>query len=180
VGSTSNSVFNFHSRLAVQTYLTNPLGPTYDNSAGIIYVSDIYGLPLVQNKLLADSLAKTGYPVVFPDLFRGDAVPVGSPEAGLNLTEWRSRHPSEEIDSIIATTIAYMKKELGVKRVGGVGYCFGGKYVPRAMTGSGVDVGFIAHPSSLTEEEITGVNGPLSIAAGRKLSVSYLSLPFTQ
>lgn len=62
-----------------------------------------------------------------------------------------------------------MRGELGISKIGGLGYCFGGKYVPRWMTGEGkVDLGFIAHPSFLTEGEIDAVKGGLSIAAGSK------------
>jgi hypothetical protein len=80
-----------------------------NNSNAILYITDIYGVPLLQNKLyalpflcvliamrkltniasLADSLAHgTGFPVIMPDLFAGDAIPVSSSEGGLNLTEW--------------------------------------------------------------------------------------------
>lgn len=104
-----------------------------------------------------------------PDLFAGDAVSDAEQEAGLNLTDWRALHPMSEIDRIINTTIAYMRSELNVEKIGGVGYCFGGKYVPRFLTASGgIDAGFIAHPSSLTEGEISSVKGPLSMAAGSK------------
>jgi dienelactone hydrolase len=133
----------------------------------ILYISDIFGVPLLQNKLLADSFAGNDYLVVMPDLFAGDAISVEEQEAGLNLTEWRALHPVPAIDAIINKTIAYMREDLGVESIGAVGYCFGGKYVPRFLKGSeGVDVGFIAHPSALTEQEIEAVGGPLSIAAG--------------
>jgi dienelactone hydrolase len=56
------------------------------------------------------------------------------------------------MDAIINKTIAYIREELGVESIGAVGYCFGGKYVPRFLKQKGgVNVGFIAHPSSLTE-----------------------------
>ncbi|KAF2005617.1 alpha/beta-hydrolase, partial [Amniculicola lignicola CBS 123094] len=133
----------------------------------VIYVTDIYGVPLLLNKLLADSFA-TAYPVLMPDLFYGDAVPVSSPEGpALNLTAWRARHPPADIDAIMAATIKYAKEELGAKRIGALGYCFGGKYVPRFLaSGKGIDVGFIAHPSSLEVGEIEGIAGAISIAAG--------------
>ncbi|KAF2248375.1 alpha/beta-hydrolase [Trematosphaeria pertusa] len=150
-------------------YHTYPPSTSSTNGTNaIIYVSDIYGVPLLQNKLLADSLARANYTVIMPDLFNGDAIPVSSPEGpALNLTEWRTRHAPAEIDRIVGLTLDYMRNELGFKRVGGVGYCFGGKYVPRFLAqGKGVDVGFIAHPSSLETVEIQGIAGPISIAAG--------------
>lgn len=116
-------------------------------------------------------MALANYRVVMPDLFRGDPVPMSMQEGAptLNLTDWRARHPVSEIDDIVASTITYIKGELGARKVGAVGYCLGGKHVPRFMAaGKGVDVGFIAHPSNLTTEEVQSISGPISIAAGGK------------
>jgi dienelactone hydrolase len=155
-------------------YISPPASNISSPTKALLYLTDIFGVPLPENRLLADSLASNDYLVIMPDLFAGDAIPLGSLEAGLNLTGWLTKHGPEEIDRIIGETMEYMRGELGVQRIGGLGYCFGGKYVPRWMTGeSKVNLGFIAHPSSLTEEEIEGVEGGLSIAAGSKS----LSLP---
>lgn len=100
-----------------------------------------------------------------PDLFRGDAIPMNRP-GDFDLQKWRSGHPCNEVDPIIATVIKEMRSVYGVKRLGAVGYCFGGKYVARFMAkGRGVDVGYTAHPSFMTVDELKGVAGPLSIAA---------------
>lgn len=122
---------------------------------------------------LADSIASNGYLVLVPDLFNGDPVGVEEQEAGLNLTEWRALHPQSAIETVINSTIQYARNELGIKKLGGVGYCFGGKYVGRWLKGddSGLDVGFVAHPSNLLETEIQAIAGPLSIAAGSKLKL---------
>lgn len=103
-----------------------------------------------------------------PDLFFGDAVPMEMREGpALNLTDWRARHPTYEVDRVIERTITYMKSQLGIKRIGAVGYCLGGKHVPRFMAqGKGIDLGFIAHPANLTNEEIKAIVGPISVAAG--------------
>ncbi|CAO2649076.1 Nn.00g100250.m01.CDS01 [Neocucurbitaria sp. VM-36] len=159
-------VGQFKNVSGIQIYHSYPPGRNTSAKA-ILYVTDIFGVPLLENKLLADSIASNDYLVIMPDLFAGDAVSDEEQEAGLNLTEWRALHPTPEIDRIINTTIAYMRSELEVEKIGGVGYCFGGKYVPRFLTSSGgIDAGFIAHPSSLTEGEIGAIKSPLSIAAG--------------
>ncbi|KAL1642847.1 hypothetical protein SLS61_009476 [Didymella pomorum] len=117
---------------------------------------------------LADSIASNGYLVLVPDLFAGDPVGVEEQEAGLNLTEWRALHPQSAIEAVINITIHYARHKLNIEKLGGVGYCFGGKYVGRWLKGddSGLDVGFVAHPSNLLETEIQAIAGPLSIAAG--------------
>lgn len=121
---------------------------------------------------LADSIASNGYLVIVPDLFNGDAVGVEEQEAGLNLTEWLTLHPPSAIDAVIKSTLDYARNELGIEKLGGVGYCFGGKYVGRWLNEneSGLDVGFVAHPSFLLETEIEDIAKPLSIAAGSELS----------
>lgn len=123
---------------------------------------------------MADSIASNGYLVLVPDLFAGDAVSVEEQEAGLNLTEWRALHPQSDIEAVINSTIQYARNELGIEKVGGVGYCFGGKYVGRWLKGdkTGLDIGFVAHPSNLLETEIQAIAGPLSIAAGSEFTLS--------
>ncbi|KAF2630832.1 hypothetical protein BU25DRAFT_334399 [Macroventuria anomochaeta] len=164
----------------IEIYHSYP--PNSNTSAkAIIHLTDIFGLPLLQNKLLADSIASNGYLVLVPDLFAGDPVGVEEQEAGLNLTEWRALHPQSAIEAVINSTIQYARNELGIEKLGGVGYCFGGKYVGRWLKGddSGLDVGFVAHPSNLLETEIQAIAGPLSIAAGSEFIVSiYLRLEY--
>ncbi|PVI06423.1 alpha/beta-hydrolase [Periconia macrospinosa] len=138
----------------------------------ILFVTDFYGIASINNRLLADKIALTNYRVVMPDLFNGDPVPMSMREGtpALNLTDWWARHPVSEIDAIVASTIVYIKEsEIGgdAQKLGAVGYCLGGKHVPRFMaTGKGIDVGFIAHPANLTTDEVQAISGPISIAAG--------------
>lgn len=136
----------------------------------ILYLTDIFGIPILQQRLLADSMAAANYAVIMPDLFAGDAIdPNAFGKPGFDFKAWAARHNVSTVDAIITKTIDSMKQKMGIKKIAAVGYCFGGKYVPRFMAqGKGVEVGFIAHPSSLTDEEIAAVNGPLSFAfAGR-------------
>jgi len=148
----------------VTMYIARPANKKTDNA--ILYLTDVFGVQLVQNRLLADSFAKAGYLVVAPDYFKGDPAPADLATPGYNMISWKSKHPSNEIDSIIATTIKHMKEDLGVKRIGTVGYCFGGKYVARFLAkGKGVDAGFMAHPSGMEKAEIEAISAPLSIGA---------------
>ncbi len=63
---------------------------------------------------------------------------------------WRSKHGVEQIDPIVEAAVKYLK-EKGFKKIGAVGYCFGGKYVCRFLNGRGVDVGYSAHPVSQSD-----------------------------
>jgi dienelactone hydrolase len=106
-----------------------------------------------------------------PDLFEGDPIPLNKPD-DFDIMKWLQTsgpskgHTPAQVDPIVQQTIQHLKSELGVKKIGAVGYCFGAKYVARYMTGGkGVDVGYMAHPSFVEVDEIKALTGPLSIAA---------------
>ena len=128
-------------------------------------------MTLICSDSLADSMARSGYFVVMPDLFHGDPIPTSAfdPGANFDIMGWLSKHPMEGVDTICEAAIKAMKSDLGVKKIGAVGYCFGGKYVIRFLAeGKGLDAGFVAHPSLVKPEELEAIKGPLSIAAAGK------------
>jgi dienelactone hydrolase len=96
-----------------------------------------------------------------------------NPGPDFNFNSWiETKMPRPNtVDPIYATVIAHLRHNLGVQRLGGVGYCFGGKYVCRWLkdggfkAGGGLDAGFIAHPSFVDADEVRRVAGPLSVAA---------------
>lgn len=107
-----------------------------------------------------------------PDLFKNDAVPADAMGSGstFNMTAWRQVHTVAMADAIVEITIKYMRSELGAKKIGAVGYCYGGKFVARFLAaGKGLDAGFTAHPSNVENGEWNAVVGPLSIAYGGEL-----------
>lgn len=86
--------------------------------------------------MLADEFANNGYLTVLPDLFRGDAIKLADMEVGkVNLFDWLQNHQPPNIEPTIESTIKYLRGDLGVKRVAGVGYCFGGKVSGLAWPG---------------------------------------------
>lgn len=119
---------------------------------------------------LADSIAKAGYLVVMPDLFRGDPVPedaLSDTASNYSLADWRLRHPQADIESVIDTSIDSIRTSYNISKIGSVGYCFGGKYVARYLAeGKGIDAGFTAHPSNTQSEEWEAIASPISIAFG--------------
>ncbi|KAK3398804.1 Alpha/Beta hydrolase protein [Sordaria brevicollis] len=148
----------------VSTYFSYP--PNKLTEHAILILTDVVGHNFLNAQLLADQFAKRGYLVVMPDLFDGDTVPLNRPE-GFQIMDWLKDHLPEHVEPIIDSVIHEMRQNLGVKRIGGVGYCFGGRYVCRYLKpGTGnIDVGYTAHPTMVSPAELGGVEGPLSITA---------------
>ncbi|KAI5859803.1 alpha/beta-hydrolase [Durotheca rogersii] len=137
------------------------------SDVGVLYLTDVFGIQLPQNKLLADSFGRAGYITVAPDLFNGTPAPGDiNGQPSFNLTKFLADHRPEITDPIIATAIDFLRAELGVEKVAVTGYCFGGRYAFRVLAeGKGADVGFTAHPSLLEDAEISAITGPISVAA---------------
>ncbi|KAJ4259742.1 hypothetical protein NW762_007673 [Fusarium torreyae] len=132
---------------------------------GILFLTDVYGIQLKENRQLVDKFASNGFVTVAPDFFNGSPAPsVDTP--GFNVTDFLAKHPPSVADPIVAKALTYLRKELGVNKIAATGYCYGGRYVFRSLDkdGGGVDVGFTAHPSLLETDEIEAVIKPVSIA----------------
>ncbi|KAK0729606.1 dienelactone hydrolase [Lasiosphaeris hirsuta] len=184
-GGTPTGTLNRLPGTNVSAYLAVPPpdAPPHPKTA-ILFLPDILGL-WQNNKLLADGFAAAGYLVLLPDIYNGDPFKLHKPFAVLGPTEdalvdWAAHgsdgnnpHTAEQMDPIVAAAIAHLRSEHGIERVGAVGYCFGAKFVVRFLGAGGtaadgsnrIDVGFLAHPSYVTEDELWASRGPLSIAA---------------
>ncbi|TRX96778.1 hypothetical protein FHL15_002084 [Xylaria flabelliformis] len=146
----------------VSTYVSYPSDKSTKNA--ILILSDVIGHKFVNAQLIADQFAAHGYVVVMPDLFHGDDVPLNRPE-GFQIQEWLKNHLPEHVEPIIDAVIAEMIEKMGCERINGVGYCFGGRYVARYLGTGKLHVGYTAHPTMMSPEELAGVKGPISIAA---------------
>lgn len=143
--------------------------PDKSTKNAVLILSDVIGHKFTNVQLIADEFAASGYFVVMPDLFGGDTVPLNRPE-GFQIQDWLENHLPEHVEPIIDAVLAEMRGPLGCERIGGVGYCFGGRYVARYLRpGTGkLDVAYTAHPTMMSPEELAGIKGPFSIAAAVK------------
>ncbi|CAG9992209.1 unnamed protein product [Clonostachys byssicola] len=145
------------------TMYISPASRPNDSKTAVLYLTDAFGLPLLQNKLLADSFARAGFTTIMPDIFRGDPAPH---DIYFDADEFLAKHTTNVTDPVIETTISYMRNTLRFDRIAVTGYCFGGRYAFRFLRkGRGADIGFAAHPSFLQDSEVLAINGPASIAA---------------
>jgi dienelactone hydrolase len=155
---------------SIEAYVAEPKGNTIHKDTAILYLPDVIGI-WQNSKLMADQFAANGYYTIILDLFNGDPILLNQP-AGFDFMKWLTKgtsgdnpHTYEAVDPIVEKGIAYLKEQ-GFKKIGSVGYCFGAKYTVRFLAkGKGIDVGFLAHPSFVDEDELKAIEGPLSIAA---------------
>ncbi|KAF4446665.1 hypothetical protein F53441_9707 [Fusarium austroafricanum] len=150
----------------VTGYLAKP--SSNEAKKAVLYLPDIFGI-WQNSKLMADAFAAEGYVCLVLDTFNGDALPVNLPE-GFNIGKWfgegsdgKNPHTAEVIDPIVVSGIEYLKS-IGITQIGAVGYCIGAKHLIRHYK-SGIQVGFIAHPSFVESGELAAITGPLSIGA---------------
>lgn len=78
---------------------------------------------------------------------------------------WKRRHEPSATDPILASTVRYIHSTYGSDiKIGGVGYCFGGRYVLRLMGSGVIDVGVLNHPSFFTMEEVESLRARQKLA----------------
>ncbi|RYP81856.1 hypothetical protein DL769_001816 [Monosporascus sp. CRB-8-3] len=126
------------------------------NPRGIIVMnSDVFGLPLPNNRLIADAYAKSGEWLVYlPDFFDGDPVPLKVADLLIPVDEakqctlrkytgllatapsflmWMTRHKEAQCNKICMGFLQTLRKVTPKdQRIGIVGFCWGGKYAIRA------------------------------------------------
>ncbi|KAI1426088.1 dienelactone hydrolase [Xylaria sp. FL1777] len=152
-----------------------------DKETAIILIHDIFGWKYPNVRLLADHFAREVNATVYvPDFFGGWIVDWQAAEedrwneidvAGIVKTQSREIRGPE-----IVACARTIKAELGFKRLGAVGYCYGGWGVchlaSREQEILFVDAISIAHPSWLVKKDIENIAVPVQVLAP-ELDLSY-------
>ncbi|TBU38859.1 alpha/beta-hydrolase [Dichomitus squalens] len=133
----------------VEVYVATPT-IDYPKDKAILFLTDVFGLPLPNNKLLADDYARNGFKVYAPDLFGDDAVPPDAlnPGSSFDLMGWLEKHSVDSKLPIIRQLIAALKTQ-GITKFAAIGFCYGGR--PAFILGftNEIDVVAVSHPSLL-------------------------------
>ncbi|KAH9997954.1 dienelactone hydrolase endo-1-3,1,4-beta-D-glucanase [Russula vinacea] len=166
-----------------QDYFTPAPDDATEGIKAIVLLTDIFGLPLPNPKIVADQLAKrVGVDVWVPDLFNGkppfDAnklEPLLPDRAGvkpscrdvglfairflLSIPRFFASRPSV-VDPRVHRFIKKIRDERGYGRIGVVGYCTGGAMAARLGSTELVDTIVIAHPTNLKSVDIRAIKVP--------------------
>ncbi|EPT00991.1 hypothetical protein FOMPIDRAFT_1023529 [Fomitopsis schrenkii] len=138
----------------VESYIATPSGD-YDKTKVVLFLTDVFGIPLSNNKLLADDFARNGYLTIVPDYLRGDPIPENALDAPgkFDIGTWFARHGDdvwrEDLDKVVAAL-----KTQGVTRFGTTGYCYGAPPAFYLAYNNISAVTVISHPSLLKPESI--------------------------
>lgn len=145
--------------------------PTYitgDNPhAAVLYIHDALGWKFSNARLLADHLAREANVTVYiPDFFGGEELDKETVLAGhfhkIDLVAFRSRNDRHIREPEIFACAKALREEKGFKKIGAVGYCYGGWAVLRLAAGPPlVDAIVCAHPSWVTKEDFENVTVPV-------------------
>ncbi|MCH0628680.1 dienelactone hydrolase family protein [Kocuria palustris] len=134
---------------------------TYSVGSGkkiVVILTDIYGHKYNNTLLIADEISKAGYQVLIPDILKGDPVPAEHGDLG----PWLQNHTQEITTPIVNGFLKKIREELQPTFVGGIGYCFGAKYVVLNLAKDGLlDAGAGAHPSFVTIDDVKAITKPL-------------------
>lgn len=144
---------------------TYQVGEENGNDNIIVIATDIYGNHFKNVLIIADQLAKDGkYHVLIPDILKSEPFEGEMSQLG----EWFPSHTPEITTPIVNGFLQKVRSELKPKFVGGIGYCFGAKFVLPNLAKDGLlDVGAVAHPSFVAEEDVEVVTKPLLISAAQ-------------
>ncbi|KAI0004577.1 dienelactone hydrolase endo-1-3,1,4-beta-D-glucanase [Russula compacta] len=168
-------------------YFTPAPSDATQRTKAIVLLTDIFGLPLPNPRIVADHLAEhVGVDVWVPDFFNGkppfDAnqlEPLMPDRAGVK-TSWFTvglmifkglpslprfiSNRASVVDARVHEFIKKIKSEKGYDKIGAVGYCFGGAIAARLGATDSVNTIVIAHPAKLTAEQMRAIKVPTSWA----------------
>lgn len=133
----------------VKCYVATPQGE-YPKDKVVLFLTDVFGVELVNNRLLADGFAQNGFRTVVPDILDGDARDEATlADPNFDRAKWMAAHGPESWMPIVDAVVAALKEE-GVTRIGTTGYCFGAPPAFYLAFKNESHVTVLAHPSRLT------------------------------
>ncbi|KAI0046931.1 alpha/beta-hydrolase [Auriscalpium vulgare] len=139
----------------VETYVGTP-EVDYPKDKVVLFLSDGFGITLLNNQLLVDDFARNGFKVYAPDFFNGDPAPENlfTPEAPpFDYMEWLGKNSFDVTGERVRGVIDHLKSQ-GITKFAGTGYCYGARLVFNFSFDNTLAVSAVSHPSSLQPEDV--------------------------
>ncbi|KAI0742607.1 hypothetical protein C8Q80DRAFT_916425 [Daedaleopsis nitida] len=93
------------------------------------WLTDIFEIPLINNRLLVDDFARNGFRTVMPDPFQGEALPADVfTRTDIDRDSWLARHTNDTWELVVDAVIAALQAE-GVTWIGTAAYCSSAWYL---------------------------------------------------
>ncbi|XP_051193973.1 endo-1,3;1,4-beta-D-glucanase [Lolium perenne] len=137
--------------------LRSYLAGAEESKLAVVLISDIYGFEAPNLRNIADKVALSGYFVVVPDFFHGNAYVPGD-----DVHVWIKEHTTDK-GFEEAKPVIDVLKEQGVSVVGAAGYCWGAKVVAELAKANEIQAAVMLHPSFITDDDIKEVKCPIAI-----------------
>ncbi|KAJ7167880.1 Alpha/Beta hydrolase protein [Mycena filopes] len=165
-----------------------PEGSTGTNKRAIVLLTDIFGLPLKNSKILADSFAeRLKCDVWVPDFFNGHPPAtveqldkVLPQKAGQKLSVWDwvvlvftilpslpglIRNRPSVVDARTISLVKAIKETKKYEQIGTIGYCFGGGIALRVGASTDLFQSIVlAHPSPPKDAQLRAIKAPTAWA----------------
>jgi len=111
----------------VRCYVATP-DVDYPKDKVILFLTDVFGIDLINSKLLADDFALNGFKVIAPDLFDGDPLPSDALSSGstFDFMAWLQKHMPDTTQPLVDKVISALKEQ-GITTFGTIGYCYGAR-----------------------------------------------------
>ncbi|XP_040369882.1 endo-1,3;1,4-beta-D-glucanase isoform X2 [Rosa chinensis] len=130
-----------------------------NSKRAILLISDVFGYGAPNLRKLARRVATSGFYVVVPDFFYGDAFVYDNNRP---LAVWLKDHGTdkgfEDAKSVIDALIRQ-----GFSAIGAAGFCWGGKVVTELAKSEFIQAAVLLHPSFISVDDIEGVKSPIAV-----------------
>uniref|UniRef100_A0A8B9XI34 Carboxymethylenebutenolidase homolog n=1 Tax=Bos mutus grunniens TaxID=30521 RepID=A0A8B9XI34_BOSMU len=113
----------------IKAYLTKS---PVDAGKAVVVIQDIFGWQLPNTRYMADMIAGNGYTTIVPDFFVGQE-PWHPSGDWSTFPEWLKTRNARKIDKEFDAVLKYLKQQCHAKRIGVVGFCWGGTAVHHLM-----------------------------------------------
>ncbi|KIK62366.1 hypothetical protein GYMLUDRAFT_41788 [Collybiopsis luxurians FD-317 M1] len=137
----------------IDCYVGIPSDIEYPKDKALLFLSDVFGMQLVNNRLLVDDFAANGILTYGVDYFFGDPMPADAMNSEtFDRDAWRAQHGYDRTRPAVDAVIAALK-EKGIQSFGATGYCFGAAYTVPLAIENVIQVAAVSHPSRLKVPE---------------------------